>query len=109
MDWCEQVIEKSEEKTPFNTNSVFTPLVQSRKIGRLIRDYALQNCDNILEKVFCSFYFLIYPIYKVAYIRRGGANRQDNLDSLERLHCRVAGVIFNFAKDLPSVEVLTRA
>ena len=57
MDWCEQVIEKSEEKTPFNTNSVFTPLVQSRKIGRLIRDYALQNCDNILEKVFRCLFF----------------------------------------------------
>ena len=30
-------------------------------------------------------------------------------DSLERLHCRAARVIFNFAKDLPPVEVLTRA
>ena len=39
----------------------------------------------------------------------GGANRQDELDSLERLHCRAARVIFNFAKDLPSVEVLARA
>ena len=39
----------------------------------------------------------------------GGTNRQDELDSLERLHCRAARVIFNFAKDLPSVEVLTRA
>ena len=39
----------------------------------------------------------------------GGTNRQDVLDSLERLHCRAARVIFNFAKDLPSVEVLTRA
>ena len=39
----------------------------------------------------------------------GGANRQDDLHLLERLHCRAARVIFNFAKDLPSVEVLTRA
>ena len=39
----------------------------------------------------------------------GGANRQDDLDSLERLYCRAARVIFNFSKDLPSVEVLTRA
>ena len=39
----------------------------------------------------------------------GGTNRQDELDSLERLHCRAARVIFNFAKDLPSMEVLTRA
>ena len=39
----------------------------------------------------------------------GGTNRQDDLDSLERLHCRAARVIFNFAKDLPSVEVLTKA
>ena len=39
----------------------------------------------------------------------GGTNRQDDLDSLERLHCRAARVIFNFAKNLPSAEVLTRA
>ena len=39
----------------------------------------------------------------------GGTNRRDDLDSLERLHCRAARVLYNFAKDLPSVEVLTRA
>ena len=39
----------------------------------------------------------------------GCTNRQDDLDSLERLHCRAARVIFSFAKDLPSVEVLNRA
>lgn len=61
MDWCEYVIEKSEEKKPLIRNSVSTPLVQSRKIARLTRDYALQNCeymDNILEN-FLVFYFLI--------------------------------------------------
>jgi len=30
-------------------------------------------------------------------------------DSLERLHCRAARLIFNFPKDLPSVEALNRA
>ena len=52
----------SEEKNPFNRNNVFTPLVHSRKITCLIWDYSLQNCEyinNILEKDFCSFYFLI--------------------------------------------------
>ena len=39
----------------------------------------------------------------------GGRNRQDDLDWLERLHCRAARVIFNFAKDIQSAEVLTRA
>ena len=39
----------------------------------------------------------------------GGANCSDDFDSLERLHCRAARVIFNFSKDLPSVEALTRA
>ena len=39
----------------------------------------------------------------------GGTNRQDDFDSLERLHCREARVLFNFAKDLPSAEALTRA
>ena len=39
----------------------------------------------------------------------GGTNRSDDFDSLESLHCRAARVIFNFPKDLPSVEALTRA
>lgn len=39
----------------------------------------------------------------------GGTNRSDDFDSLERLHCRAARLIFNFPKDLPSVEALTRA
>ena len=39
----------------------------------------------------------------------GGTNRSDDFDSLEILHCRAARVIFNFPKDLPSVEALTRA
>ena len=39
----------------------------------------------------------------------GGTNRSDDFDSLKRLHCRAAGVIFNFPKDLPSMETLTRA
>jgi len=36
-------------------------------------------------------------------------NRSDDFHSLERLHCRAARVIFNFPKDLPSVEAVTRA
>jgi len=39
----------------------------------------------------------------------GGTNRSDDFDSLERLHSRAARLIFNFPKDLPSVEALTRA
>lgn len=39
----------------------------------------------------------------------GGTNQEDDLDTVERLHCRAARVIFNFPKDLPSSEVLTRA
>lgn len=39
----------------------------------------------------------------------GGTNREDDLDSVERLHCRAARVIYNFAKDIQSAEVLTRA
>lgn len=39
----------------------------------------------------------------------GGTNRQDDLDLLERLHCRAARVIYNFAKDIQPAEVLTRA
>lgn len=55
--------EKSEEKNPFIRKSVSMPLVQSRKIARLIRDFALRNCqyiDNIEEKDFCvSILFMV--------------------------------------------------
>ena len=39
----------------------------------------------------------------------GGTNRQDDLDSLERLQFKAARVIFNFAQDLLSAGALTKA
>ena len=57
-----------------------------------------------------NLYFkAIIPVVTYGISIWGGANQQDDLNSLERLHCMAARVIFNFAKDLPSVEVLTRA
>jgi len=35
-------------------------------------------------------------------------SRQDDFDSLERLQCRAARIIYNFLKDMPSAEVLAR-
>ena len=32
----------------------------------------------------------------------------DNLDFLERLHCRAAGIVFNIPKDMKSHDVLER-
>ena len=61
-----------------------------------------QDLSNLYSKV-------IIPAVTYGISVWGGTNRQDELDSLERLHRSAARVIFNFAKDLPSVEVLTRA
>ena len=36
-------------------------------------------------------------------------SNQDDFDVLERLHCRVARIIYNFPKDMPSAEVLARS
>lgn len=55
-----------------------------------------------------TLYFkVIIPAVTYGISTWGGTNRQDDLDSLERLHCRAARVIFNFAKDIQSAEVLT--
>jgi len=57
-----------------------------------------------------NLYFkIIIPAVTYGISVWGGTNRSDDFDSLERLHCRAARVIFNFPKDLPSVEALTRA
>ena len=57
-----------------------------------------------------NLYFkVIIPAVMYGITVWGGTNRQDDFDSLERLHCRAARVIFNFAKDLPSAEALSRA
>ena len=60
-----------------------------------------------------NLYFkVIIPAVTYSLSVWGGTNRQDDFDSIERLHCRAcaaARAIFNFAKDLPSVEALTRA
>jgi len=82
--------------------------------------YQTCTCIRMLQENFSSLKFLVVYLGKTLYSAFipavtysisvwGGMNRSDDFDSLERLHCRAARVIFNFPKDLPSVEALIRA
>ena len=46
------------------------------------------------------------PSISYGLIMWGGCSNSDIFNSLERLHCRAARIIFNFAKDTPSAEIL---
>ena len=49
---------------------------------------------------------MILPSVKYGLVLWGSCCNSDMLDSIERLHCRAARIIFNLPKDMPSNEVL---
>ena len=60
--------------------------------------------------MFQDFYLrVILPSVNYGRILWGACCNSDILDSLERLHCRVARIIFNFPKDMASHDVLEHA
>ena len=61
----------------------------------------------LTRKMLQDFYLnVIFPSVNYGLILWGGCCNSDNLDFLERLHCRVAGIIFNLPKDMVSHGVL---
>ena len=57
-----------------------------------------------------DFYLrVIFPSVNYGLILWGACCNSDNLDFLERLHCRAARIIFNLPKDMASYVVLERA
>ena len=54
-----------------------------------------------------EFYFkVILPSVKYGLVLWGSCCNSDILDSIERLHCRAARIIFNLPKDMPTNDVL---
>ena len=51
----------------------------------------------------------ILPSVNCGHVLCGACCNSDILDSLERLHCRAARIIFNLPKDMASHDVLERA
>ena len=57
-----------------------------------------------------DFYLrVVFPSVNYGLILWGACCNSDNLDFLERLHCRAARIIFNLLKDMASHGVLERA
>ena len=56
-----------------------------------------------------DFYFkVIVPAVKYGLVLWGSCCKSDLLNSIERLHCRAARIIYNLPKDMASDEVLRR-
>ena len=57
--------------------------------------------------VLLKFYFsVILPSIKYGLILWGSCCNSNLINSIERLHCRAARIVFNLPKDMPSVDVL---
>ena len=65
------------------------------------------------KEVLINFYFkvilLILPSVTYGLVLWGSCSNVDLFDSLERLHCRAARIIFNLSKDMRSSDVLEHA
>ena len=69
-----------------------------------------QEAKVSAKKNASDFYLrVILPSVNYCHILWGACCNSDILDSLERLHCRAAGIIFNLPKDMSSHDVLERA
>ena len=62
------------------------------------------------KDVLIYFYFkVILPSLTYGLVLWGSCSNANLFDSLERLHCRVARIIFNLPKDMRSSDVLEKA
>ena len=62
------------------------------------------------KDVLINFYFkVILPSVTYGLVLWGSCFNADLFDTLERLHCRAARVIFNLPKDMRSLDVLRQA
>lgn len=62
------------------------------------------------KDVLINFYFkVIFPSVTYGLVLWGSCFNADLFDSLERLHCRAARIIFNLPKDMRSSDVLLQA
>ncbi|KAL9970882.1 hypothetical protein ACROYT_G023335 [Oculina patagonica] len=67
----------------------------------------LKRSRFLPKGVLKEFYFkVILPSVKYGLVLWGSCCNSDMLDSIERLHCRAARIIFNLPKDMPSNDVL---
>ena len=66
---------------------------------------------RFLPRIMLQDFYLrvIFPSVNYGLILWGACCNSDNLDFLERLHCRAARIIFNLPKDMASHGVLERA
>ena len=66
---------------------------------------------RFLPRIMLQDFYLrvIFPSVNYGLILWGACCNSDNLDFLERLHCRAARIIFNLLKDMASHGVLERA
>ena len=71
----------------------------------------LTSRSRFLPKdVLINFYFkVILPSLTYGLVLWGSCSNTNLFDSLERLHCRVARIIFNVPKDMRSSDVLEKA
>ena len=76
----------------------------ARKLGLLkISSFLPRNFRQDL------YFKVIWPSVKYGLILWGSCCNSDLFQSLERLHCRAARLIFNLPKDMASADVLQRA
>ena len=69
----------------------------------------LKNSRFLPAKVLSTMYFrIILPSITHGLMVWGGCSNFENFNSLERLHCRAARVIYNLPRDMSSTEVLDR-
>ena len=73
----------------------------AKKLNLLKRSRFLPR--SVLQQL---YFKVIMPSISYGLIMWGGCSNSDIFNSLERLHCRAARIIFNFAKDTPSAEIL---
>ena len=109
-------------------NSVLSLVTKTRLLGLTV-DQKLTWVANVLEikrtfakkldllkrsrflprGILKDFYFkVIVPAVKYGLVLWGSCCKSDLLNSIERLHCRAARIIYNLPKDMASDEVLRR-
>ena len=93
-----------DEKLTWNPHMLELKKSFSKKLGLLKKSRFLPR--NVRQDL---YFKVILPSVTNGLILWGSCCNSDLFQSLERLHCRAARLIFNLPKDMASVDVLQRA
>ena len=110
LDWLNSYLKGRQQVTILNDHKLsWVPHTLELKKSFVNKLCLLKKLRFLPRKMLQDFYLrIIFPSVNYGLILWGAGCNSNNLDFLERLHCRAARIIFNLPKALASHGVLER-